>query len=85
MIAIDKNGSNHQTLAAPVYRMSDLDGAGGLLSDNGGGTLEEREARTMASTSALRRDLPPIVRVRVVQDAGGSMQQVLLSDTVFLG
>ncbi|CAM9317093.1 unnamed protein product [Ectocarpus sp. 12 AP-2014] len=55
--------------------MSDLDGAGGLLSDSGGGTLEEREARTMASTSALRRDLPPIVRVRVVQDAGGSMQQ----------
>lgn len=57
-------------------RISDLGGAGGLLSDNGSGTLEEREARTMALTTALRRDLAPIVRVRIVQATGGSMEQV---------
>lgn len=59
------------------YRISSLVGAGGLLSDNGGGTLEEREARAMASTTALRRDLAPIVRVRVVQATAGNMEQVI--------
>lgn len=57
-------------------RISSLGGAGGLLSDNGGGTLEEREARAMASTTALRRDLAPIVGVRVVQGAGGNTEHV---------
>lgn len=56
--------------------MFDLDGAGGLSSENGCGTLEEREARTMASNTVLRRDLAPIVRVRVVQGLGGDMGQV---------
>lgn len=30
----------------------------------------------MASTTALRRDLAPIVRVRVTQGTGGNMEQV---------
>lgn len=40
-------------------------------------TLEEREARVMASTTALRRDFAPIVRVRVVQEMGAIRLQVL--------
>eukprot|EP00752_Nemacystus_decipiens_P009403 g8406.t1 len=64
--------------------ISNLGGAGGLLSDNGGRTLEEREARAMASTTALRRDLAPIVRVRVVQAAGGSMEQEAYESKVFM-
>lgn len=46
------------------------------MADNGSGTLEEREARAMASTTALRRDLAPIMRVKVVQEIGGSTTQV---------
>lgn len=42
-------------------------------------TLEEREARLMASTTALRRDFAPIVRVRVVQEMGAIRLQVLES------
>lgn len=57
-------------------RMSALGGAGELISENGNENLEEREARTMASSTALRRDLAPIVRVRVVQDPTGNMGQV---------
>eukprot|EP00903_Cladosiphon_okamuranus_P011055 g10437.t1 len=64
--------------------ISNLGGAGGLLSDNGGGTLEEREARAMASTTALRRDLAPIVRVRVVQAAGGNTEQESYESKVFM-
>lgn len=56
-------------------RISDLGGAGGLLADNGSGTLEEREARSMASTTALRRDLAPIIKIRIFQDTGGRMEE----------
>lgn len=56
--------------------MSDLDEEGGLSADDAIRTLEEKEARTMASTTALRRDLAPVVSVRVVQETGGRTQQV---------
>lgn len=59
-----------------IRRISDLGGAGELTSENGNENLEEREARAMASSTALRRDLAPIVRVRVVQDPTGNMEQV---------
>lgn len=57
--------------------MSDLDEEGGMLADDAIRTLEEREARAMASTTALRRDLAPVVSVRVVQETGGCTQQVI--------
>lgn len=57
--------------------MSDLDEEGGLLADDATRTLEEKEARAMASTTALRRDLAPVVSVRVVQETGGRTQQVI--------
>lgn len=56
--------------------MPDLDGEVGSMGNIETETLEEREARTMASTTVLRRDLAPIVSVRVVQENGGHRQQV---------
>lgn len=60
-----------------LHRVSDLDEEGGLLADDAIRTPEERKARVMASTTALRRDLAPVVSVRVVQETGGCTQQVI--------
>lgn len=71
--------SNLGLYRAPEYwsnRVSDLDEEGGLSADDANRTLEEKEARAMASTTALRRDLAPVVSVRVVQETGGCTQQV---------
>ena len=65
--------------------MSDLDEEGGLLADDANRSLEEKEARAMASTTALRRDLAPIVSVRVVQETGGRAQQVIDSIQTAVG
>lgn len=63
---------------APLrFRVSDFDDEGDFLASNENITLEEREARTMASTTALRRDLAPIVRVMVVQETGGTALEVI--------
>lgn len=56
--------------------MSDLNEDGDLLLETGVGTLEEREARLMASTMAMRRDLAPIVKIRVVQEIRSNIKQV---------
>lgn len=50
------------------------------LANKGTGTLEEREARTMASATALRRDFAPIVRVRAVQQVGPITLEVITHD-----
>lgn len=60
-----------------LNRVSDLDEEGRLLGDDASRTPEERQARAMASTTALRRDLAPVVSVRVVQETGGCTQQVI--------
>lgn len=66
-------------VARLVYsRIFELAGDGSLP-DRSSDTLEEREARTMASTTARRRDLAAIVRVRVVQKIGAIGLQVLKS------
>ena len=57
-------------------RISEL-GMDGSPVERGNDTLEEREARVMASTTALRRDFAPIIRVRVVQEMGAIRLQVL--------
>lgn len=74
---------HHVASAQPTYlpldrfiRVSDLNEDGDLLVETGVGTLEEREARMMASTRAMRRDLAPIAEIRVIQEIGSNIGQV---------
>lgn len=56
---------------------------GSYLVHREGATLEEKEAISMASNIALRRDLAPIVAVRIVRDDGAITLQVIQQGIVF--